>query len=88
MSAVLLLLLLLVMLVPCGPTSTFVFRRAVDAAVGGGCTSQWPITASTVRVSCLARMQVMSMVPETNLDAKCFKDAPVPVAEREFLING
>eukprot|EP00903_Cladosiphon_okamuranus_P020728 g19033.t1 len=34
------------------------------------------------------QMQVMSMVPETNLDAKCFEDAPVPAEEREFLVNG
>ena len=35
-----------------------------------------------------ACVQVMSMVPDTNLDAKCFEDAPVPVEEREFQING
>lgn len=28
------------------------------------------------------------MVPETNLGTKCFDDAPVPVEEREFQING
>ena len=35
-----------------------------------------------------ACVQVMSMMPDTNLDAKCFEDAPVPVEEREFQING
>lgn len=45
------------------------------------------------RASCsvfhyFACVQVMSMVPDTNLDAKCFEDAPVPVEEREFQING
>eukprot|EP00752_Nemacystus_decipiens_P014842 g13214.t1 len=34
------------------------------------------------------QMQVMSMAPETNLDAKRFEDAPVPVGERQFQING
>lgn len=33
-------------------------------------------------------VQVMSMVPGTDLDAKCFEDAPVPAEEREFQING
>ncbi|CAM9633389.1 unnamed protein product, partial [Ectocarpus fasciculatus] len=34
------------------------------------------------------QMQVMSMVPDTSMDAKCFDDAPVPVDERGFYING
>ena len=33
-------------------------------------------------------MQVMSMVPETHLAGGSFDDAPVPVEDREFLING
>eukprot|EP00904_Undaria_pinnatifida_P011078 jgi/Undpi1/70/HiC_scaffold_1.g00070.m1 len=33
-------------------------------------------------------MQVMSMVPETHLSGNTFEDAPVPVEDREFLING
>lgn len=32
--------------------------------------------------------KVMSMAPETALDAKRFEEAPVPVGERTFLING
>ncbi|CAN0339823.1 unnamed protein product [Ectocarpus sp. 6 AP-2014] len=34
------------------------------------------------------QMQVMSMVPDTSMDAKCFDDAPVPVDERGFHVNG
>lgn len=70
----------------------YISRHKVDASIWGygypHCGAPLSVPGLMFEFHYFACVQVMSMVPDTNLDAKCFEDAPVPVEEREFQING